>query len=120
VKLQTTTAIQAKTRPSKDIPRPTTSFGEDSHEDLITFDNSPHLHRHELEAYIDPQISSQLRGFLEMFDIEKIVFISIHIVALSIPKMFHEVISKIIMSSCIFNLNGCLAISFKKQPPLQV
>jgi hypothetical protein len=33
-----------------------------------------------------------------MFDIEKSkVFISIHIVALSIPKMFHEVISKIIM-----------------------
>jgi hypothetical protein len=49
-KLQTTTTIQAKTSPSKDIPRPTISFGEDSHEVSITFDNSPHLHRNELEA----------------------------------------------------------------------
>jgi hypothetical protein len=33
------------------------------------------LHRHELETYINPQNSSQLRGFLEMFDIEKIEYL---------------------------------------------
>lgn len=64
VRLQATITIQAKTSPSKEIPKSTTSFGEDSHEDSITFDNSPHLHRHELETYINPQISSQLKGFL--------------------------------------------------------
>jgi hypothetical protein len=42
VRLQATITIQAKTSPSKEIPKPTTSFGEDSHEDSITFHNSPH------------------------------------------------------------------------------
>jgi len=64
-----------QTSPSKEIPKPTTSFCENSHEDSITFDNSPHLHRHELETYINPQISSQLKRFLEMFDIEKIKYL---------------------------------------------
>ncbi len=46
------------------------SLADDSHEGLITLNNSSHLHKHELETYIDSQTSSQPKRFFLMFDIE--------------------------------------------------
>jgi hypothetical protein len=47
-------------------------------------------------------------------------FISIYIVALSSPQMFHEVIFEIVMGSHIFNLGGSLVVVFKRQPSFQM